>query len=61
MAPKDLIDFLQTELAIAPGELAIAQRKAAQLAGPLHMVLWQLGLITLGQLEQVLQWMEFHS
>lgn len=61
MAPADLIDFLQTDLAIAPGELAIAQCKADQVAGPLHMVLWQLGLISLSQLELVFDWLEIHS
>jgi hypothetical protein len=61
MTPKDLIDFLQTDLAIAPREIEIAQRKAQRIAGPLHIVLWQLGLISLSQLELVLEWMECHS
>lgn len=55
---ESLIQFLQAELAIAPAEIAIAQRKAVQVAGPIHIVLWQLGLITIGQLELVLKWLE---
>ncbi|MBD2529395.1 DUF2949 domain-containing protein [Nostoc flagelliforme FACHB-838] len=53
-----LIHFLQEDLAISTASLALALRHREQDPGPLAMILWQYGLITLEQLEQIYDWLE---
>jgi hypothetical protein len=53
-----LIRFLQDDLAISTASLAVALRHREQDPGPLPMILWQYGLITLEQLEQIYDWLE---
>lgn len=53
-----LINFLQEELALSKDSLAIAQRSVEQSRGPLPMVLWQYGLITLEELDKIYDWLE---
>ncbi|WP_341530449.1 DUF2949 domain-containing protein [Nostoc sp. UHCC 0302] len=53
-----LIHFLQEDLAISAASLAVALRHREQDPGPLPMILWQYGLITLDQLEQIYDWLE---
>ncbi|HIK44806.1 MAG TPA: DUF2949 domain-containing protein [Leptolyngbyaceae cyanobacterium M65_K2018_010] len=53
-----LIQFLQDELAISAASLQVALKHLEQDPGPLPMILWQYGLITLEQLEQIYDWME---
>ncbi|HEY9612383.1 DUF2949 domain-containing protein [Allocoleopsis sp.] len=50
--------FLQDELAIPTDSLAMAQRYREQDPGPLPMILWQYGLVTLDQLERIYDWLE---
>ncbi len=53
-----LIRFLQDELAISAASIAIAVRHSEHDPGPLPMILWQYGLITLDQLDQIYDWLE---
>lgn len=53
-----LIRFLQEELAISKDSIAIAQRYREQYPGPLPMILWQYGLVTLEQLDRIFEWLE---
>lgn len=53
-----LIHFLQEDLSISAASLAVALRHREQDPGPLPMILWQYGLITLDQLEQIYDWLE---
>lgn len=53
-----LIRFLQDDLAISTASLAVALRHREQDPGPLPMILWQYGLVTLEQLEQIYDWLE---
>jgi hypothetical protein len=53
-----LIDFLEKELALSPKSIAIALRHCEQDPGPLPMILWQYGLVSLEQLEQIFDWLE---
>lgn len=53
-----LIRFLQEELAISKDSIAIAQRHFEQDPGPLPMILWQYGLVTLEQLDRIFEWLE---
>jgi hypothetical protein len=53
-----LIRFLQDELAISTASLQVALKHSEQDPGPLPMILWQYGLVTLEQLEKIYDWME---
>ena len=53
-----LIRFLQNDLAVSQESINLALRHCEQDRGPLPMVLWQYGLITLEQLEQIYDWLE---
>ncbi|MBD2460110.1 DUF2949 domain-containing protein [Oscillatoria sp. FACHB-1407] len=52
------LQFLQDELAISPSQIAIALRHLEQDPGPLPMILWQYGLVTLEQLDRIYDWLE---
>ena len=58
MRQARLISFLQSELAIPEDWIALGQRQSEQNPNLLLMILWQYGLITLAQLEQVFDWWE---
>lgn len=61
MAPANnskLIRFLQEDLAISAASLSIALRHREHDPGPLPMILWQYGLITLEQLDRIYDWLE---
>lgn len=53
-----LIDFLQEDLAISTASISVALRHSEQDPGPLPMILWQYGLITLEQLDKIYDWLE---
>ncbi|KAM3099126.1 DUF2949 domain-containing protein [Phormidesmis sp. 146-35] len=53
-----LINFLQNELAISPPSIAMALRYSQQERGPLPMILWRYGFVSLDQLNQILDWLE---
>ncbi|MFW6358416.1 MAG: DUF2949 domain-containing protein [Chroococcales cyanobacterium] len=50
--------FLKEELAISTDCIAIAERRSQETPGPLHMILWQYGLVTLEQLDRIYDWLE---
>lgn len=61
MAPTtyaQFMSFLQEDLAISAASLAMALRHREQDPGPLPMILWQYGLITLEQLDKIYDWLE---
>ncbi|NEP16387.1 MAG: DUF2949 domain-containing protein [Leptolyngbya sp. SIO4C1] len=53
-----LVSFLKDELLIAPTSIETALRHCEQDPGPLPMVLWQYGFVSLKQLEQIYDWLE---
>ncbi len=53
-----LINFLQEDLALSTASLDVALRHRDQDIGSLTMILWQYGLITLEQLDQIYDWLE---
>jgi hypothetical protein len=53
-----LIDFLQEELSISATSIAVALRHSEQDPGPLPMILWQYGLVSIEELEQIFDWLE---
>lgn len=52
------LDFLQEDLALSRSEIVVALRGCQTSRGPLPMVLWQYGLISLEQLAQIFDWLE---
>lgn len=53
-----LIEFLQHELALPRSSIQLALRQGQPQHDPLPMVLWQYGLVTLAQLDQIFDWLE---
>jgi hypothetical protein len=53
-----LIDFLREDLALPAASIAFAQRHQDQVPNVIAIILWQYGLITLEQLDQIFDWME---
>jgi hypothetical protein len=53
-----LIRFLQEDLAISTSAVTMALKKIEQNPGPLPMILWQYGLVTIDQLDRIYDWME---
>jgi len=56
---RNFFQYLRDDLAIPAESLAVAMRSPDAL--PLHqlpMVLWQYGLVTLDQLDSMLEWLE---
>lgn len=55
---SQLIRFLREDLALSSSSIEMALRHCAQDPGPLPMVLWQYGLVTLEQLNRIYDWLE---
>ncbi|WP_448598963.1 DUF2949 domain-containing protein [Thermoleptolyngbya sp.] len=53
-----LIQFLREELSVPDASIAIAQKHLEHDQGPLPMILWQYGLVTLEQLDRIYDWLE---
>lgn len=52
------IHFLQDELRLSNDSIAIAERSLQKNPGPLPMILWQYGLVTLEDLDRIYDWLE---
>ncbi len=52
------LNFLQNELEVSQEYIAVAMKKSELDNGPLPMLLWQYGLVTLEQLERIFDWLE---
>lgn len=55
---RELLEFLQNDLEVSTASLNVALKQWEQDPGPLPIVLWQYGLVTLDQLGQIYDWME---
>ncbi len=55
-ASPQLINFLQQKLGLSENALTLGLRQSEVEQAPLPVVLWSFGLITLSQLQQVLDW-----
>jgi hypothetical protein len=55
---SQLIHFLQEKLDLSSSSIAIALRHCEQDPGPLPMILWQYGLVSLEELDQIFDWLE---
>lgn len=54
------ITFLQNELCLSAGDIAMALKKHESSKGPFAMLLWQYGLVNIEQLERLLDWLDEH-
>ncbi len=54
----NLIEFLQVELALPKAAIALALKHCEQKVNLLPVVLWQYGLVTTKQLDQIFDWLE---
>jgi Protein of unknown function (DUF2949) len=52
-----LIQFLQDELEVAPAAIALALKQREPVPHLLPIILWQYGLVTLDQYDQILNWL----
>jgi hypothetical protein len=55
---KKILQFLQDELALSVRDIAVALRKHELENAPLPMLLWQYGLVSIDELEQIFNWLE---
>lgn len=55
---RDFIRFLREELALPTSSIDLAMRHSESNGMHLPMVLWQYGLVTLSQLDQIFDWLE---
>jgi len=53
-----LVQFLRDELRLSPSSIDLALRHSEQDLGPMPMVLWRYGLVTLEQLERIYDWLD---
>lgn len=53
---QQFIQYLQTELEISEEAIDLALRRQEPSRGPLHILLWQHGLIDLDQLGKAFEW-----
>jgi Protein of unknown function (DUF2949) len=54
---RRLLRFLRKELALPKADLRLALRHPQHSYDTLPMILWQYGLITLSQLDQIFDWL----
>lgn len=57
----DLISFLRRDLALPADSIELGLRRTSDAPNLLPMVLWQYGLVTLQQLDQIFDWLETRS
>lgn len=55
---SQLIEFLKQELAVPADAIALGLRRSASSPNLLPIVLWQYGLVTTHQLDQIFDWLE---
>ncbi len=54
---KCLIQFLEVELAVPEAAISFAMKQHQRERGPLQIILWQYGLISMEQLQQIFIWL----
>jgi hypothetical protein len=54
---KCLIQFIQVELAVPEAAISFAMKQHQRERGPIQIILWQYGLISMEQLQQIFVWL----
>ncbi|ACK69411.1 conserved hypothetical protein [Gloeothece citriformis PCC 7424] len=57
---NQFIAYLQDELNVSSEQIQLALRQCEMFPSQLPMILWQYGLINLGQLDQIIDWWEMN-
>ncbi|MGD1929460.1 MAG: DUF2949 domain-containing protein [Leptolyngbyaceae cyanobacterium] len=55
---SQLVEFLRQELSLPADAIALGLRRSAASPNLLPIVLWQYGLVTTHQLDQIYDWLE---
>ena len=55
---RELLKFLEDDLDLSKASLDVALKQWEQDPGPLPIVLWQYGLVSLEQLDKIYDWMD---
>jgi hypothetical protein len=55
---SQLIEFLKQELSLPAEAIALGLRRSASSPNLLPIVLWQYGIVTTHQLDQIFDWLE---
>lgn len=55
------LNFLHEELAISTAAISVARKHSEANCGPLPMILWQFGMISLKQLQQIFDWLDSYN
>lgn len=55
---ENLIQFLQQDLGVSVAQIDLALHQIRETPDQLPMILWQYGLISLGQLDKIFDWFE---
>jgi hypothetical protein len=55
---RKLLEFLKDDLKLSSESLVMAERSAKDNRGPLPMILWQYGLVTIEQLDKIYDYLE---
>ncbi len=55
------IHFLQEELALSAAAISVARKHSETSCGPLPMILWKFGMISIHQLQQIFDWLESYN
>ena len=55
---EKFVQFLQQDLGVSVEQIELAQRHIQETPDQLPMILWQYGLISLGQLDKIFDWLE---
>jgi hypothetical protein len=55
---NQLIEFLEQDLAIPADAIALGVRQSAMSPNLLPIILWQYGIVTTSQLDQIFAWLE---
>ncbi|MEB3212664.1 MAG: DUF2949 domain-containing protein [Leptolyngbyaceae bacterium] len=55
------IQFLKKDLALSDPEISVILRDPDLGNGPLSILLWKYGLITIDQLSQIFDWLEYQA
>jgi Protein of unknown function (DUF2949) len=56
----EFINFLRQDLGLPPESVQLALKQSQSNYGTLPMILWQYGLVTLPQFDQIFDWLEFY-
>ncbi|MBF2065222.1 MAG: DUF2949 domain-containing protein [Calothrix sp. C42_A2020_038] len=53
-----IVDFLQSEIKLSNADISVVLKHPESKNAPLHMLLWQYGLVNIEQLARILDWLE---